>query len=258
MTALLRGAVAVEHAIRTPKQAGGPAIVPFLTGGFPDLGRFTELLADAAARADLIEVGVPFGDPVADGVSIQRSSRVALDRGASLRTILDAIADARVGVPVVLMSYVNPLLAFGPARLARECIARGIAGLVVPDLPLEEGEELRGVMAQHGLATALLVSPLTPPARLARIAAASTGFLYAVTVAGVTGSALEPTEVTRYLDRVRDVASVPVCAGFGIRTRADVARLRAHADGVIVGTALVDAILRGDSPSDFLDQLTRR
>jgi tryptophan synthase alpha chain len=249
------GAAAVERALRAPKRPGQPALVAFLTGGFPDLDRFAALLVETAAAADLVEVGIPFRDPMADGVSIQRSSHAALNRGASLRRILDRIAGLDLAAPVLLMSYLNPLLAFGFDRLAAACVAARVAGLVVPDLPFDEDGALRAATAARGLAQVCLVTPLTPADRLLRSCEASSGFVYAVTVAGTTGAAIDADAAATYLDRVRTFASLPVCAGFGIRGADDVARLRDHADGLIVGTALVEAIERGQSPTTFLDSL---
>lgn len=253
MTATLRGAGAIEHALRNPKR--DPALIPFLTGGHPDMDRFAAQLVEAASVADVVEVGVPFRDPMADGVSIQRSSHAALDRGASLSRILDTIRSLELAAPVLLMSYVNPLLAFGLERLADTCVDAGVAGFIVPDLPLDEAGAMRAVTEPRGLALVQLVTPLTPDERLARLCAASTGFVYAVTVAGITGATVDPATITAYLDRVRAASRLPVCAGFGIRTRDDVVRLRGHADGVIVGTALIDAIERGESPRSFLSAL---
>lgn len=249
---------AITDALRTATMRGGPALIGFLTAGFPDRASFARQLAAIASVADVVEIGVPFSDPMADGMTIQRSSRVALEQGVTLAWILETLAalPARLSAPMLLMSYLNPLLAYGICRLPAAARAAGVSGLIVPDLPWEESEELRGVLTHEGLALVQMVTPLTPPARLAMLARASQGFVYAVTATGTTGRKVAiPDDVLAYLDRVRAAASIPVCAGFGIRNREQVRRLAGHADGVIVGSALVDLIDRGEDAAAFLDGL---
>lgn len=247
----------IAAALRAAAARGEPALVAFLTAGYPRKERFREDLAAVAAGADVVEIGVPFTDPMADGVTIQRSSREALAQGVSLAWILEELrAMPRSAAPLLLMSYLNPLLAHGFERLAAEAAASGVAGFIVPDLPLEESAELRRALQAHGLALVQMVTPVTPPERLARLCAASEGFVYAVTQAGTTGKSVAiPADVIDYLERVRRLSSVPVCAGFGIRERAQVERLRGHVDGVIVGSALVEVLERGASAQAFLADL---
>lgn len=249
---------AITDALRTATMRGGPALIGFLTAGFPDRASFARQLAAIASVADVVEIGVPFSDPMADGMTIQRSSRVALEQGVTLAWILETLAalPARLSAPMLLMSYLNPLLAYGICRLPAAARAAGVSGLIVPDLPWEESEELRGVLTHEGLALVQMVTPLTPAPRLAMLARASQGFVYAVTATGTTGRKVAiPDDVLAYLDRVRAAASIPVCAGFGIRNREQVRRLAGHADGVIVGSALVDLIDRGEDAAAFLDGL---
>jgi tryptophan synthase alpha chain len=246
---------AVTDALRQAAARGVPALVGFLTAGFPDRESFAGHLTAIAEVADIVEIGVPFSDPMADGVTIQRSSRVALEQGTTLAWIFEMLAalPARPRAPLVLMSYLNPLLAFGIRRLPGAAHAAGISGMVVPDLPWEECGELRGALARKGLALVQMVTPLTPAARLAKLVCESQGFVYAVTATGTTGREVAiPNEVLSYLDRVRAAASLPVCAGFGIRNAAQVRRLAGHVDGVIVGSALVDLIDAGGDPAAFL------
>lgn len=248
----------VARAIRAGAARRRPALAAFLTAGFPDRAGFAAQLAAVAAAADLVEIGVPFSDPMADGVTIQRSSRRALEEGVTLAWILEALAarEARPGTPLLLMSYLNPLLAYGHARLARDARAAGVSGFIVPDLPWEECGEFRAVLDREGLALVQMVTPVTPPARMALLARESQGFVYAVTMTGTTGGAVAvPDELLAWLDSVRSAANVPVCAGFGLRTAAQVNRLAGHVDGVIVGSALVEELERGGDAAAFLRTL---
>jgi tryptophan synthase alpha chain len=245
----------ISDAIR--KARGGTAIVAFVTAGFPSREKFREHLTQVGNEADVVEIGVPFTDPMADGMTIQRSSREALRQGVSLRWVLEELgAMARPRAPLLLMSYLNPLLAFGFANLAAAAQRAGVCGFIVPDLPFDESEEFRAALAPHGLALIQMVTPVTRPERMARLCAATQGFVYAVTMTGTTGrTAAVPAEVTSYLDAVRGAAKLPVCAGFGIRSRAQVEQLRGHVAGVIVGSALVEVMENGEDAAQFLRSL---
>jgi len=247
----------IAEAIRTRARGGEPALVAFLTAGFPLRSKFREHLSAVAAAADVVEIGVPFTDPMADGMTIQRSSQEALRQGVTVQWILDELtAMPRLRAPLLLMSYLNPLLNYGYQRLAAASIAAGVCGFIVPDLPLDESSGLRAALDPHGLALVQMVTPVTPPERLARLAAASQGFIYAVTMTGTTGhSVATPAGVLDYLARVRAVATVPVCAGFGIRSGSQVERLRGAVDGCVVGSALVEVLERGESPQAWLEAL---
>jgi tryptophan synthase alpha chain len=249
----------ISERIRASAAGGEPALIAYLTAGYPARERFREHVRALAAAADVIEVGVPFTDPMADGVTIQRASRAALAQGVSLRWILDELeALAELPAPVVLMSYLNPLLAFG-ATLAARARRAGVAGFIVPDLPLDESSELRAALGQQSLALVQMVTPVTGPERLRALCAGSEGFVYAVTMTGTTGkSTAVPEEVARYLDSVRAASALPVCAGFGIRSREQVTRLRGHVDGVVVGSALVEVLERGADPVAWLMALRGR
>lgn len=247
----------ISRAIRSVRGRGQPALVAYLTAGFPTKESFAKNLAAIASVADVVEIGVPFSDPMADGTTVQRSSRIALSQGVSLHWILDALAGIDTKpAPILLMTYFNPLLAFGIDRLAKSAARAGVAGFIVPDLPYEECDELRAALSAEGIALVQLVTPVTPNDRLAMLCNASQGFVYAVTMTGTTGKQVEvPDEVLDYMDRVRKVAPVPVCAGFGIRNRAQVKALEAHVDGVVVGSALVEVLERGEDPVAFLRSL---
>jgi tryptophan synthase alpha chain len=247
----------IVTAVRGAAKQGQPALIGFLTAGYPERAKFREHLAAVALEADVVEIGVPFSDPMADGVTIQRSSEAALRSGVTLTWILEELQlMSRVKPPLLLMSYMNPLLAFGLERLARRAAGAGVCGFIVPDLPLDESEELRSVLSPYNLALVQMVTPVTSGERLARLARASQGFVYAVTMTGTTGKQVSaPEDIGAYLERVREAATVPVCAGFGIRNREQVERLRGQVDGVIVGSALVEVLERGESPQAFLSAL---
>ena len=244
----------ITAAIRNAAAQGEPALVAYLTAGFPRRESFREHLRALARAADVVEVGVPFTDPMADGVTIQRASLAALAQGVSLRWILAELEELRdLTTPLLLMSYLNPLLAFGVTSLAAAAARAGVAGFIVPDLPLDESSELRAALDARQIALVQMVTPVTEPRRLRQVCAGSQGFVYAVTSTGTTGrNVAVPADVLAYLDRVRASSPLPVCAGFGIRSREQVARLSGHVDGVVVGSALVEVLERGEDAGAFL------
>jgi tryptophan synthase alpha chain len=249
----------ISRAIRDAAAQGRPAVVGFMTAGFPDRAGFQGRLAAIASAADVVEIGIPFTDPMADGMTIQRASQVALAGGFTLPWLLGELAamQPRPPAPLLLMSYLNPLLAFGLARLPEAAAQAGVAGFIIPDLPYEESAEMRAALDRAGLALVQMVTPVTPPARLEMLCKASQGFVYAVTMTGTTGKSVAvPDDVLAYMDRVRAVSPVPVCAGFGIRGPEQVARMQGHVDGVVVGSALVEVLERGEDPAAFLRSLT--
>ena len=248
----------ISQAIRTARRAGTPSIVAYVTAGFPEPSRFIEVLNEVGEGADVIEIGVPFTDPMADGLTIQRSSRAALAKGVSLKWILEELTKAKQKpkAPLLFMSYLNPLLAYGFDRLPSAAADAGVAGFIVPDLPYEESGDFRAALEHKGLALVQLVTPVTPAERLAMLCNASHGFVYAVTMTGTTGKNVAvPPDVVEYMDRVRHASSLPVCTGFGIRTQEQVRLLAPHVDGVVVGSALVEVLERGESPAVFLRSL---
>jgi tryptophan synthase alpha chain len=248
----------IAAAINSSVASGRPALVGYLTAGFPTRRQFLENLAQVAGSCDVVEIGVPFSDPMADGTTIQRASFAALAQGVNLPWILEQLnsLQPRAAAPILLMSYLNPLLAYGWAALPRDAAAAGVSGFIVPDLPYEESAEVSRALDREGLALVQMVTPVTPPERLAMLCRAAKGFVYAVTMTGTTGKAVEvPDDVLRYMERVKRCSPVPVCAGFGIRSREQVARLAPHVDGVVVGSALVEALEQGADVRAFLESL---
>lgn len=247
---------AISAAIRSASSRGRPALVGWVTAGFPNRENFLQQLAAVADASDVVEIGVPFTDPMADGATIQRASRAALAQGASLKWILAELTAGprrKSSAPLVLMSYLNPLLAYGLERLPEDAARAGVAGFIVPDLPFEECADVRTALAARGLALVQLVTPVTPVERIQMLCAASSGFVYAVTMTGTTGKNVAlPPEVLEYFARVKRIATLPVCAGFGIRSREQIDLLAPHVDGVIVASALVEVLERGGDPAEFL------
>ncbi|MCK5540219.1 MAG: tryptophan synthase subunit alpha, partial [Deltaproteobacteria bacterium] len=219
---------------------GRKALITFITAGDPDLDATCDLVETLVeAGADIIELGVPFSDPLADGPTIQAASLRALERGTTLKKIIATVKKirSRTEVPLVLMTYYNPLYHYGLKELVKDAVAAGVDGLIVPDLPLEESEELRR-LAVDKLAVIPLAAPTTPDTRLAKIVAAGRGFLYYVTVTGITGTRTSlPKELSQSLDRVKKIAGeLPLAAGFGISTPEQARTVGAHADAIIVGS----------------------
>jgi len=232
------------------------ALVGFVTAGDPELSQSLRIIAAmCAAGLDLLELGVPFSDPTADGPVIQRSSGRALAAGISLNQVLEMVAALRrkTPIPMVVFSYYNPILAYGAAAFHHDALGAGADGVLVVDLPPEESAELTELWPDNGLCLIRLTSPTTPPERMRRIAASASGFIYHVSQLGVTGSeGLQPVEIAGKLRELRAVTRLPVCVGFGISSPAQVAALAEIADGVVVGSAfehLIEAnIGRPDLP----------
>jgi tryptophan synthase alpha chain len=223
------------------------ALIPYLTAGFPtpavavDAMRMVE-----AAGADLVEVGVPFSDPLADGVTIQRSTQTALDQGMTVPRVLEQIERAALGVPVVIMTYLNPVLAYGVDRFLSDAAAAGAAGLLLTDFPAGADPELEHRVAASPLAFIRLVAPTTKPERLARAVREASGFVYLISRLGVTGAREDiPPDLPAYVARIRAVTALPIAVGFGIGTAAQDRATARVADGVVVGSALVEALGTG-------------
>lgn len=248
----------IGEAIIAANNDGRTGLVPFITAGYPDPDTFASSLQAIAEVGDVVELGVPFSDPMADGMTIQRSSFAAIKNGVTLSWIFDQLdpLQGSINAPLIMMSYLNPLLAFGYAKLASRARETGVCAFIVPDLPYEESAEISAALDAEGAGLIQLVTPATPADRMKLLADATRGFLYAVTITGITGgSSGLPPDLAAYLDQVSAVSSLPVCAGFGIRTAGDVVNVGKHAAGAIVGSALVEVLERGEDPAAFLRQL---
>jgi tryptophan synthase alpha chain len=228
------------------RQRGEKALITYVMAGDPSLQETEQLVVELEqAGADIIELGVPFSDPIADGPVIQQAAERALRSGTSLRTILTMVARlrARTQVPIVLMAYYNSIHAFGPERFCQEAAQAGIDGLIMPDMPPDEAGPLKGPAAAAGLPLIFLLAPTSTPERRTFVARQSQGFVYYVSLTGITGAKLlNLADVGKNVERIKKVTRVPVAVGFGVATPEDAAKVAAIADGVIVGSAIVKQI----------------
>lgn len=233
-----------------------PLVIPFVTAGFPELHSTLGIVtAIAEAGADMIELGVPFSDPLADGPTIQRSSERALANGVTVAWVFDTVAKLRAQpataqVPLILMGYCNPMFHYGLERFLDDAFSAGVDGLIVPDLPPEEAREYRQGCAQRGIAAVFLVAPNAPDERIVTVDRASTHFSYCVTITGVTGARADiQARTVAFLQRVRALAKKPFVVGFGVRGAEHVLALGPYADGVVVGSALIEILAQAADPA---------
>jgi tryptophan synthase alpha chain len=227
-------------------EGGRKALIGYITVGYPDIAE-TPVIASvlASAGCDVIELGIPFSDPLADGATIQQASYRALLKGTTPRACLETAAQIRrkINIPLVFMTYYNPVFRFGLDDFVKSCTKAGINGLIVPDLPPEEGSELEPITLEHGLDLIYLLAPTSTDDRVAAVAARSRGFVYLVSLTGVTGARQSlPPDLEGFVARVRRQTSQPLCVGFGVSTPEQAGRVGAIADGVIVGSRLIQLI----------------
>lgn len=251
----------IDDAFGALRRRGEKAFIPYLTGGDPDLaatGRYIRTLA--ASGADLIEVGVPFSDPIADGPTIQRASQRALRSGTTVERILELVKDLRPDVepPLILMSYFNPVLKMGIEEFARRGSQAGLDGVIIPDLPPEEAGTLVASCRREGIDTIFLVAPTTPDARVRLVAEYSRGFLYYVSRTGVTGVRERlAAGIRENIARIRAVTPLPIAVGFGISTPEQARLVAAWSDGIVVGSALVSLIETAKNSGQLETELSR-
>jgi tryptophan synthase alpha chain len=259
MTTIGAAASRIDTTFEQLRARGERALVAYLMAGDPSLPETARLVVEAERRgADVIELGVPFSDPLADGPVIQRAGVRGLAAGTTLARVLEAVADlrARVQVPLVLMTYYNPVLQFGLTAFARAAATVGVDGLIVPDLPHEESEPLRVEAEPAGVDLIHMVAPTSPPARLKAIARRSRGFIYVVSLTGVTGERRElPKDLDAQVRTLRLVTTKPVCIGFGVSTPEQVAAVGRIADGVAVGSAIVRTVEQHAGTDALVDKV---
>jgi tryptophan synthase alpha chain len=241
------------------RSRGERALIPYFTAGDPSLRTTRQLVIEAAKRgADIVELGIPFSDPLADGPVIQRATQRALAAGVTLPRVLELVREVRaeVSVPLVLLSYYNPVLAFGLGAFCRTAVEAGADGVIVADLPPEEAGPLRAEADPAGLDLIHLVAPTSTPQRMRRIARATGSFVYMVSLTGVTGARSDlPADLAQHLRVLRGITTKPICVGFGIGTPEHAARVGKVADGVIVGSAIVNLVERHAGSPDLLSEV---
>ena len=250
----------LEEKIRNANAQGRYALIPFLTAGFPDRARFWEALSELdKSGADIIEIGVPFSDPVADGPVVEGASRRALASGITLREILKELKERRknIGAAIVLMGYYNPFLQYGISLLAKDAAEAGVDGLIVPDLPLDEDRRLKEELKERDIALIPLVGPNTPPERMELYAENAEGYVYVVSVMGITGERKKvASHVGQLIDRARESFKIPVALGFGLRSpeQLDILPENSRPDAAVFGSALLTHLDSGKSAAEFMTQ----
>jgi tryptophan synthase alpha chain len=250
----------IESTIKNMTARGEKALIAYVMAGDPTLAQTAQIVLEIEkAGADLIELGVPFSDPVADGPTIQKASERALRQGVTLRGVLDLVAQLRrqTKIPLILMTYSNPVYAFGPGPFFKEAKGAGVDGLIVPDLPHEEAKEFLSLAKRHLIDLIFLVAPTTPPERAERIVKESGGFVYYVSLTGITGAALTEKESIRArIQKLKSMTDRPVAVGFGISTPEEAKEMAQAADGIIVGSALVKIIDTAQNDPTYLSRLS--
>ncbi len=246
----------IEETFSSLKAADRKALVPYIMAGDPDLETTVALVAELDRRgADLVELGVPFSDPIADGPTIQRAALRALDQGTTLRGIVDTVGSIRAhsSIPIVLMTYYNPVLAYGIEELCRDAARAGVDGLIVPDLPPEEGTVLSAACQRHGLTVVFLVAPTSTADRIELVSRHTTGFVYCVSLTGVTGARGELADgVDEFMAQVRSHTVRPLGLGFGISSPEQAHEAARLADGVIVGSAIINVMEKHAGAPDMI------
>lgn len=236
----------IDAAFERLQEEGRTALMPYLMAGYPTPEASLKLLVAASqAGADLVEFGIPYSDPLADGPTIQAAAELALKNGVNTDTVFGLVAEARneTDVPIVVMTYYNTIYRYGLERFAKAAAASGVDGVIAPDLPPEEAGPWASAAAQHGIATVMLVAPTSSDERIRKVVAVSQGFVYCVSLTGVTGARTNlPENLTDFIDRVRKATDKPLAVGFGISEPGHAKMVSGIADGVIIGSALVSLI----------------
>jgi tryptophan synthase alpha chain len=240
----LRGTTAISEAFKRAKAEGRPTFMPFWMLGYPDLPTSIEVIKMLLAEgADMIELEVPFSDPLADGVVIQAAAQAALNSGTTLADCIQAIRELRAGgatTPFLMMGYLNPFMAYGLEKFVADTAAAGVDGFIVPDLPPDEAQDMLAQAQTHDLALIELLAPTSSPERINLVAETARGFIYLVSVTGVTGARAElPPDLQEYVSRIRTATDTPLAIGFGVSTPEQVSTIGKLTDGVIVGSALI-------------------
>ncbi|MDD5561137.1 MAG: tryptophan synthase subunit alpha [Candidatus Omnitrophica bacterium] len=249
----------IDNKFRELKKKGRKAFIAFITAGYPNLNTTAKLVLELEKKGvDIIELGVPFSDPLADGPVIQESSMYSLRKKTNLIKILDLVKSLRkdTDLPICLMSYYNPIFCLGDKRFVDKALAAGVDGMIIPDLPPEEARELISYANKKGLANICFLAPTSSPARIKSIAKTARGFIYYVSLTGVTGSRNKlAADLKSNLAKIKKAARIPVCVGFGISNAAQLKQVQAYSDGAIVGSAIVNKIRENIKRRDLVKRV---
>jgi tryptophan synthase alpha chain len=261
-TAAVNGRTQIQSAFAHTRQQRRAALMPYFTLGYPDIDTSLDIITAVAEYSDLLELGIPFSDPLADGPTIQHSTQKALENGITVGACLEIVAQLRrrgVSTPACFMGYYNPILAYGQERFVADAKEAGIQGLIIPDLPPEEAGEIRQLAAEAGLAYIYFLAPTSNEIRIDEVAKRASGFIYLVSVTGVTGARKTlHDDLAPFINRVRIRTDIPLAVGFGISTPEQAAAVGERADGVIVGSALINAVdVASEEPATAAANFTR-
>ncbi|MEO0293263.1 MAG: tryptophan synthase subunit alpha [candidate division WOR-3 bacterium] len=253
----MMGSSKIQEKFKELKEKNEMALILYVTGGFPNLGESMKIIKTLSkSGADIIEIGIPFSDPIADGPTIQHSSQISLTKGTTLKKILSAVKKLKVNVPLVFMSYLNPLLAYGQEKFIKDMKDSGVSGLIIPDLPVEEASEWISLSKEYETELIFLLTPTSPLNRRKKIVSVSRGFVYCVTVTGTTGIRERlPSYLDKFLKEVKKLTDLPIAVGFGISTPEQIKMLHGKADGVILGSRIIEAIINKENLIDLTRQL---
>ncbi len=235
------------------------ALIIYLTAGYPSLKQSMDcVLTVANSGADLIEIGVPFSDPVADGPIIQYSSQAALSNGITLHDIINSVREIKVSTPLVMMSYLNPIIAYGKEKFFKTVQNTGISGLIIPDIPIEESSEWVSLSKRYSIDVIFLIAPTTSDERIRVIVQESSGFIYCVTVTGTTGVREKlPPDLLKFVRSVRQLTDKPIAVGFGVSTAEQIQLLNKDVDGVIIGSRVIEAVRKREDLAGLIEEFKR-
>jgi len=252
----MRHPISVSEKFKELKAKNETALILYLTGGFPNLSESMKIIKTLAeSGADIIEIGIPFSDPIADGPTIQESSHISLVKGTTLKRIISNLKKLEIEIPLVFMSYLNPLLAYGKEKVLYDMNKNGVSGLIIPDLPVEEASEWISLAKDYKIELIFLVTPTSPPKRRKKIIQESRGFVYCVSVVGTTGIRNKmPSYLNKFLKDIKKNSETPIALGFGISTPKQIESLRDKVDGVIIGSRIIEAIKNEENLKELVEK----
>jgi tryptophan synthase alpha chain len=240
----MKNPISLSEKFQELKAKNETALILYTTGGFPNLAESMKIIKTLAeSGADIIEIGIPFSDPIADGPTIQESSHMSLVKGTTLKRIIGNLKKLEIEIPIVFMSYLNPLLAYGKEKVLHDMNRNGVSGLIIPDLPIEEASEWIKLSKENKIELIFLITPTSPPKRRKKIIQESRGFVYCVSVLGTTGVRNKmPSHLNKFLKDIKKISETPIALGFGISTQKQIESLRDKVDGIIIGSRIIEAI----------------